>query len=163
MPQAALSAGNFRFVHLPAVPFPTEEGGMHAITSVTLDDAQRVIEAGIAKAKEINSPSNIAVADAGGNLLAFARMDDAWLGSIDIAINKAFTSRAFNIATQQLAGFAQPREQFYGIHVSNHGRVMIFAGGLPLKSGNSVVGAVGVSGGTGAQDQEIVEAAAAAL
>jgi uncharacterized protein GlcG (DUF336 family) len=136
---------------------------MHSIKSVSLDDAQRVIQAGIAKAKEINSPSNIAVADAGGNLLAFARMEDAWLGSIDIAINKAFTSRAFDIATKQLAGFAQPGEQFYGIHASNHGRVMIFTGGLPLKSGNKVIGAVGVSGGAGEQDQQIVEAAAAAL
>jgi uncharacterized protein GlcG (DUF336 family) len=136
---------------------------MQSIESVSLDDAQRVIQAGVAKAKEINSPSNIAVADAGGNLLAFVRMDDAWLGSIDIAINKAFTSRAFNIATKQLAGFAQPGQQFYGIHVSNHSRVMIFAGGLPLKRGNKVIGAVGVSGGTGEQDQQIVEAAAAAL
>lgn len=136
---------------------------MHSIKSVSLEDAQRVIQAGIAKAKEVGSPSNIAVVDAGGELLAFARMEDAWLGSIDIAINKAFTSRAFNIATKQLAGFAQPGEQFYGIHVSNHGRVMIFAGGLPLKSGNKVVGGVGVSGGTGEQDQQIVEAAAAAL
>jgi len=71
---------------------------MYSIQSVSLDDAQRVIEAGIAKANEIGSPSNIAVADAGSNLLAFARMQKAWLGSIDIAINKAFTSRAFDIA-----------------------------------------------------------------
>ena len=136
---------------------------MHSSQSVSLDDAQRIIQAGIAKAREIGSPSNIAVADAGGNLLAFARMEDAWLGSIDIAINKAFTSRAFDIATKQLASFAQPGEQFYGIHVSNHGRVMIFAGGLPLKAGGKVIGAVGVSGGTGEQDQQIADAAAAAL
>ena len=136
---------------------------MYSIQSVSLDDAQRVIQAGIAKANEIGSPSNIAVADAGGNLLAFARMQKAWLGSIDIAINKAFTSRAFDIATKQLADFTQPGEEFYGIQTSNHGRVMIFAGGLPLKSGGEVVGAVGVSGGSGQQDQQIAEAAAAAL
>ena len=135
---------------------------MYSIQSVSLDDAQRVIQAGIAKANEIGSPSNIAVADAGGNLLAFARMQKAWLGSI-VAINKAFTSRAFDIATKQLADFTQPGEEFYGIQTSNHGRVMIFAGGLPLKSGNEVVGAVGVSGGSGDQDQKIAEAAAAAL
>lgn len=117
---------------------------MQSIKSLSLGDAQRVIQAGIAKAKEIRSPSNIEVADAGGNLLAFARMEDAWLGSIDIAINKAFTSRAFNVATKQLADLAQPGEQFYGIHASNHGRVMIFAGGLPLKSSDKVIGAVGV-------------------
>jgi uncharacterized protein GlcG (DUF336 family) len=136
---------------------------MHTINSVSLVDAQRIIQAGIAKATAIKSPSNIAIADAGGNLLAFARMDDAWLGSIDIAINKAFTSRALNIATKDLAPLAQPGEQFYGIHVSNHGRIMIFAGGVPLKSGDVVIGSVGVSGGTGAQDQAIAEAAAAAL
>ncbi len=136
---------------------------MHTIHSVSLEDAQRIIKAGIAKAVATRSPSNIAVADAGGNLLAFACMDDAWLGSIDIAISKAFTSRAFNIATQDLAPLAQPGEQFYGIHASNHGRVMIFAGGVPLKSGDVVIGSVGVSGGTGAQDQAIAEAAAAAL
>jgi uncharacterized protein GlcG (DUF336 family) len=130
---------------------------------MSLDDPQRIVQAGITKAKDIGSPSNIAVADAGGNLLAFARMEDAWLGSIDIAINKAFTSRAFDIATKQLASFAQPGEQFYGIHVSNHGRVMIFAGGLPLRAGGKVIGAVGVSGGTGDQDQQIADAAAAAL
>ncbi|HVH39599.1 MAG TPA: heme-binding protein [Gemmatimonadaceae bacterium] len=136
---------------------------MHTQETVSLEDAQRVIQAGIAKAKEIKQPANIAVADAGGNLLAFARMENAWLGSIDISINKAFTSRAFDIATKQLAGFAQPGEQFYGIHASNRGRIMIFAGGMPLKRGDKVVGAVGVSGGTGEQDQQIVEAAVAAL
>ena len=126
---------------------------MHKIMSVSLDDARRVVDAGLAKAGEIGSPSNIAVADAGGNLLAFARMDDAWLGSIDIAVNKAFTSRAFNVSTGQLAALAQPGAQFYGIQESNHGRVMIFAGGVPLKNGGEVVGSVGVSGGTGAQDR----------
>ena len=136
---------------------------MHDILSVSLVDAQRVIDAALAKAKEIGTPANVAVADAGGNLLAFARMDGAWLGSIDIAIGKAFTSRAFNVTTSQLAGLAQPGQQFYGINVSNHGRIMIFAGGVPLISNGEVVGAVGISGGTGAQDQAIAEAAAAAL
>jgi uncharacterized protein GlcG (DUF336 family) len=127
---------------------------MYSIQSVSLDDAQRVIQAGIAKANEISSPSNIAVADAGGNLPAFARMQKAWLGSIDIAINKALTSRAFDTATKQLADFTQPGEEFYGIQTSNHGRVMIVAGGLPLKSSGEVVGAVGVSGGSGQHDSK---------
>jgi uncharacterized protein GlcG (DUF336 family) len=105
---------------------------------------------------------NIAVVDAGANLTAFARMDGAWLGSIDIAINKAFTSRAFDITTRDLGSNSQPGNQFYGIHVSNHGRVMIFAGGVPLKANGQVVGAVGISGGSGEQDQAVAEAAAAA-
>src|SRR4051794_38001949 len=99
---------------------------MHKITSISLVDARRVIDAGLAKASEMGSPSNIAVADAGGNLLAFARMDDAWLGSIDVSISKAFTARAFNVATGDLAALAQPGAQFYGIRESNNGRVMIF-------------------------------------
>jgi len=136
---------------------------MKTISSVALTDAQRIIDAGIAKAKEIGAPANLAVADAGGNLVAFARMDDAWLGSIDIAIDKAFTSRAFDVATGELAALAQPGQQFYGINASNGGRVMIFAGGVPLRNDGRIVGSVGVSGGTGAQDQAIAEAAAAAL
>jgi len=130
---------------------------------MTLADAKRVIAAGEEKATAIKKAMNIAVVDQGGNLLAFQRMDSAWLGSIDIAINKAFTSRAFEIATKDLAEVSQPDEQFFGIHASNHGRVVIFAGGIPLKHGGKVVGAVGVSGGMGKDDQAVAEAAAAAL
>jgi uncharacterized protein GlcG (DUF336 family) len=106
---------------------------------------------------------NVAVCDAGGNLLAFERMENAWLGSIDISINKAWTSRAFDIATGDLAKHSQSGGQFFGIHASNGGRVMIFAGGVPLKKGGQVVGAIGVSGGTGEQDQAVADAGAAAL
>ena len=129
---------------------------------MTMEKAQRIIEAGIAKAKEIRQPMNIAVVDVGANLTAFMRMDGAWLGSIDIAVNKAFTARAFDISTLELGQNSQPGEQFFGIHVSNHDRVMIFAGGIPIKMNGQVVGAVGVSGGSGKQDQAVAEAAAAA-
>jgi uncharacterized protein GlcG (DUF336 family) len=128
---------------------------------ITLEKARQVITAGEAKAKEIGQPMNIAVVDAGANLQAFVRMDGAWLGSIDIAINKAFTARAFNISTRELGQNSQPGDQFFGIHVSNHDRVMIFAGGIPLKENGQIIGAVGVSGGSGAQDQSVAEAAAA--
>ena len=130
---------------------------------MTLADARRVIEAAERKAHEIGQPMNIAVVDAGGNLVAHVRMDNAWIGSIDISINKAFTSRAFDITTQDLAGHSQSGGQFFGIHVSNGGRVMIFAGGVPLKRGEQIVGAVGVSGGSGEQDHAVAVAAAAAL
>jgi uncharacterized protein GlcG (DUF336 family) len=130
---------------------------------VTLADARRVIAAAEKKAEEIGQPMNIAVVDAGGNLVAHVRMDKAWMGSIDISINKAWTSRAFDIATQDLAGLSQSGDQFFGIHASNHGRVMIFAGGVPLKRGDHVVGAVGVSGGLGKQDHAVAEAGAAAF
>ncbi|MFH8379111.1 heme-binding protein [Streptomyces cyaneofuscatus] len=131
--------------------------------SVSLEDARRVIAAGEAKADEIGSPSNIAVVDVGGNLVAHIRMDEAWIGSVDISISKAFTSRAFDISTADLAANAGPGEQFFGINASNNGRVMIFAGGVPLRHGGRIVGAVGVSGGSGEQDQTVAEAAATAF
>jgi uncharacterized protein GlcG (DUF336 family) len=130
---------------------------------VTLADARRIIAAGEKKAQEIGQPMNIAVVDAGGNLVAHVRMDNAWIGSVDISINKAWTARAFDITTQDLGKNSQSGDQFFGIHASNHGRVMIFAGGIPLKKDGKVVGGVGVSGGLGKQDQAVAEAAAAAL
>ena len=130
---------------------------------VTLEDARRIIAAAEKKAKELGQPMNIAVADGGGNLIAHVRMDDAWLGSIDISINKAFTSRAFDISTKDLATQSQSGGQFFGIHASNHGRVMIFAGGVPLRRAGKVVGAVGVSGGSGVQDHAVAEAGAKAF
>src|ERR1700750_442706 len=119
---------------------------------ITLADARRVIAAAEKKAQEIGQPMNIAVVDEGGNLVSHVRMDNAWMGSVDIAINKAWTARAFDIQTKALAELSQSGDQFFGIHASNHGGVMIFAGGIPLKRGEEVLGAVGVSGGMGKQD-----------
>jgi uncharacterized protein GlcG (DUF336 family) len=130
---------------------------------MTLAEARKIIDAAEKKAREIGQPMNIAVADEGGNLVAHARMDNAWIGSIDISINKAFTARAFDISTKDLATHSQSGGQFFGIHVSNHGRIMIFAGGIPLKRGGKVVGAIGVSGGSGEQDHTVAEAGAAAF
>ena len=130
---------------------------------VTLADARRIIAAAERKAADIGQPMNIAVVDGGGHLVAHVRMDKAWVGSIDISINKAWTARAFDIATKDLAELSQSGDQFFGIHVSNHGRVMIFAGGIPLKRGADVVGAIGVSGGTGKQDQSVAEVGAEAF
>ena len=130
---------------------------------VTLEDARKVIAAAESKAKALGQPMNIAVADAGGNLVAHVRMDGAWIGSIDISIKKAFTSRAFDIATKDLAQHSQSGGQFFGIHASNDGRIMIFAGGVPLKRDGRVVGAIGVSGGSGEQDHAVAEAGASAF
>lgn len=130
---------------------------------MTLADARRVIDAAEQKAQEIGQPMNIAVVDAGGNLVAHVRMDRAWIGSVDIAINKAWTARAFDVPTKQLAELSQSGDQFFGIHASNGGRVMIFAGGIPLSRGTEVMGAIGVSGGMGKQDQAVAEAGAAAF
>ena len=130
---------------------------------VTLSEARKVIAAAEKKATDIGQPMNIAVVDAGGNLVAHVRMDGAWMGSVDISIKKAWTSRAFDISTKELSKLTQPGQDFYGLHVSNDGRVMIFAGGIPLKRDGQVVGAVGVSGGSGDQDHKVAEAGAAAF
>ena len=129
--------------------------------SVTLNQAQAIINAARAKADDIGVPMNIAVVDAGNNLTAFSRMDGAWLGSIDIAQSKAYTARAFDMPTRDLAGMAQPGEPLFGIEGSNQS-VIIFAGGIPLTDGETVVGAVGVSGGTPDQDHDVCEAAVGA-
>jgi len=130
---------------------------------IQLADARRIIAAAEKKAEEIKQPMNIAVVDEGGNLIAFERMANAWIGSIDIAQKKAWTSRAFDISTKDLGENSQSGDQFFGIHASNNGKVMIFAGGLPLKVDGKVVGAIGVSGGMGKQDQAVAEAGGAAL
>jgi uncharacterized protein GlcG (DUF336 family) len=129
---------------------------------ITLKDAKAMIAAAEIKAEEIGQPMNIAIADAGGNLIAHVRMDNAWMGSIDISIKKAFTARAFDISTKDLGNNSQPGQQFYGIHASNDGKIMIFAGGIPLKKDGKVVGAIGVSGGSGEQDHSVAEAGVAA-
>lgn len=133
------------------------------MAGVNLADARRVIAAAEKKAQEIGQPMNIAVADEGGNLVAHVRMDGAWIGSIDISMKKAYTSRAFDIATRDLATHSQSGGQFFGIHASNNGKIMIFAGGIPLKRGDQVVGGVGVSGGSGKQDQTVAESGAGAF
>jgi uncharacterized protein GlcG (DUF336 family) len=130
---------------------------------ITLDDARRVISAAERKAREIGQPMNIAVVDVGESLVSHVRMDGAWLGSIDISINKAFTARAFDVSTAEFAANSQPGQPFFGIHVSNHGRVMIFAGGIPLRRVGSIIGAIGVSGGNGTQDDAVARAGASAL
>lgn len=130
---------------------------------IQLADARRMIAAAEKKAEEIKQPMNIAIVDEGGNLIAFERMANAWIGSIDIAQKKAWTSRAFDITTKDLGENSQSGDQFFGIHASNNGKVMIFAGGIPVKKDGKVVGAIGVSGGMGKQDQAVAEAGAAAF
>jgi uncharacterized protein GlcG (DUF336 family) len=130
---------------------------------ITLEDARRVIAAAEKKSNEIGQPMNISLVDEGGNLIAHVRMDRAWIGSIDISQKKAYTSRAFDISTKDLATHSQSGGQFFGIHASNNGKIMIFAGGIPIKKNGKVVGAIGVSGGSGDQDHAVAEAGVAAF
>lgn len=130
---------------------------------VTLADAMRAIDAAIKKAQAIDTKMNIAVMDAGGNLKAFARMDGAYLGSIDIAIKKAKTARYFDAPTGVLGTMTQPGGPLYGLEETSGGLVT-FAGGLPLKNANGdVIGAIGVSGSSVENDLAVAEAGAAAF
>jgi uncharacterized protein GlcG (DUF336 family) len=131
--------------------------------SLTLDDAKRMLQAGEAAAAKIGIAYNIAIVDAGGNLVAFARQDGALIGSIDLAIGKAVTARIFDKPTSLLAELAQPGAPLFGIEQSNNGKVVIFGGGLPVLIGGTIVGAVGASAGTVEQDIAVAEAAAEAI
>jgi uncharacterized protein GlcG (DUF336 family) len=130
---------------------------------LSLAQAQVVLEAALAAADEQGTLMDIAVVDAGGNLKAFARMDGAWLGSIDIATTKARTARYFNLPTQELGNLSQPGGPLYGIEVSNGG-LITFPGGLPLLAEDStVIGGIGVSGSTVEDDWRVAAAAASVL
>jgi uncharacterized protein GlcG (DUF336 family) len=135
----------------------------HTKREVGIDAALRVIEGARLRAAAIGVPMNIAVVDHGNNLVAFARMDGAWLGSVDIAQGKAYTARAFNMSTKELAPLCQPGQPLFGIHASNGGRLIVFAGGIPLEHGGEVVGAIGVSGGAVEQDHVVAQAGSEAF
>jgi uncharacterized protein GlcG (DUF336 family) len=143
---------------------PTQELHMtRPALSLDLSDARRIIAAGERKAIDLGVPYNIAVADAGGGLVAHVRMDGAWLGSVDIAINKAWTARAFDMSTEDLSHLTQSGQQGFGLNTTNDSRVVIFGGGIPIKVAGVVVGAVGASGGSVEQDVTVARAAVAGL
>lgn len=130
---------------------------------ISLQSAEKVVQAAQRKAAEIGTLMDIAVVDAGGNLKAFARMDGAWLGSVDISIRKAKTARFFDMNTGEIGKLSQPGGPLYGIEHSNGG-LITFPGGVPLKdaSGN-VIGAIGVSGSSVENDHTVAVAGADAL
>jgi uncharacterized protein GlcG (DUF336 family) len=131
--------------------------------NITLKQAQKVIEAATIKATEINTKMDIAVIDAGTNLTAFARMDGAWIGSIDIAIKKAKTARFFDMPTGTIGTLSQPGGALFGIEHSNGGLIS-FPGGLPITNESGVIiGAIGVSGDSVENDLAVAVAGIKAL
>jgi uncharacterized protein GlcG (DUF336 family) len=131
--------------------------------TISLEDAKRVVEAGREKAQEIGQPMDIAVVDAGGNLKMHVRMDGAFVGSITISINKAYTAIAFQQQTANLQEDTRPGGPNFGLSDAHGGRLVVFPGGIPLVRDGEIVGAIGVSTGTVEQDQEVAEAGAAAF
>ena len=140
-----------------------QAGGSAAnANDITLDQAHAALEAATKKAQEINTKMDICVVDAGGNLKAFARMDGAWIGSIDISIRKAKTARFFDMPTGNIGKLSQPGGPLYGIEHSNGG-LITFPGGVPIKNQQgTVIGAIGVSGSTVENDHTVAEAGAQA-
>ena len=133
------------------------------IESLDLLDAKRMIEAAEKKADEFGIAYNVAVVDAGGDLIAFCRQDGALTGCVDLAINKAYTARIFDNSTEALSMLAQPSAPLFGIQHSNSGRVVVFGGGIPVIRNGAVIGAVGASAGTIEQDVAVAQAAEAAV
>lgn len=133
------------------------------MVKLSLDAAKRLVEAAEQKSRQMGLASNIAIVDDGGNLILFHRMDHARIAGIEIAKNKAWTSVSMQMPTANLAQSALPGGPTFGINTTNFGRIVILGGGIPLMSGNQLVGGVGVSGGTSTQDIEIANAAVQAL
>lgn len=129
------------------------------MTNITAAQAILALRTAERKSQEIDTKMDIAVVDAGGNLKAFLRMDDAWIGSIDIAQKKARTARFFDMPTGAIGELSQPGGPLYNIEHSNGG-LITFPGGLPIhdESGN-VIGAVGISGSSVENDHEVAQAA----
>ena len=133
------------------------------MNDVTLDQARSAVAAAVAKSEQLGTKMDIAVVDAGANLKAFARMDGAWLGSIDIAIKKARTARFFDMNTGEIGKLSQPGGPLYNIEHSNGGLIS-FPGGAPITDADGqVIGAIGVSGSTVEDDHAVAEAGAAAV
>ena len=130
---------------------------------LTLETAKKLIEAAEQEAKNLGVAMVISVVDEGGNLIAVHRMDDAWIASIDISQNKAWTSVALKMPTSNLEQATVPAAELYGLNTTNNGRLVIFGGGFPLMKDGKVVGAVGASGSSVANDVKVAEAAVQAF
>ena len=133
------------------------------MSDIDLQQAEAAVAAAKKKAAEIGTKMDIAVVDAGANLKAFARMDDAWLGSIDISIRKARTARFFNMASGEIGALSQPGGPLFNIEHSNGGLIS-FPGGVPITNkAGEIIGAIGVSGSSVEDDDTVARAGASAI
>jgi uncharacterized protein GlcG (DUF336 family) len=131
---------------------------------ITHEAALKAIEVGAAKARELNEPSSLAIVDSGGNLLAFLRVDDAALSTVEIAQGKAYTALALRSPSGNWLEVVQPGRDLYGLEgLGGRRPFVVFGGGLPVRDGKTVIGGVGASGGPVEADLAIAEAMVAAL
>ena len=131
---------------------------MLTVNRLSLEDAELLAEGAAKKSIEIGVPMCIAVTDESGNLILFRRMNGGKVSSIRIAIDKAFTAAAARNSTEHYNTLCQPGKPTFGIHVTNEGHFCIIGGGLPVVVGGDIVGGIGVSSGTAAQDTEVAQA-----
>ena len=141
---------------------PAAGGGVAQLPVLTSEGAMTVLQGALAKAQELAVPEVIAVVDASGGLLAFIRMDGAPLSSNDLAVDKAFTAASFHAPTDQFAQ-AVSADAVTMASILKLPHITLLPGGYPIMSGETVIGAVGCSGGSGEQDQECAQAGIAAL
>jgi len=131
---------------------------MLTINRLDIADARVLIEGARARATEIGVPMCIAITDDSGNLIAFERMDGGKVTSTIIAMDKAYTAAGAKKATHEYGEISQPGKPAYGISSAIGGRLMVVGGGLPILVDGAVVGAIGISSGTPAQDQDVAQA-----
>lgn len=154
----------FLFLAFLAAPaHALDSSKLQLADDITLAQAQKVMSAALAFAEKQGVPMNIAIVDAGGNLKDFCRMDGAFLGSIDISAKKAKTARYFNMSTAQLGAVSGPGQELYGIETTNNGLVVFGGGELLRNKAGVIIGAIGVSGGSVAEDTNVARAGAEAL
>jgi uncharacterized protein GlcG (DUF336 family) len=130
---------------------------------LSYEQARKAVDAAVAKAEEIGSPSSVAVLDAGRELMAFARMEHALLASPEISQAKAYTARSMNMPTADIGPLTQPGGPFFGLEHTHHRPMVSFGGGIPLTVDGQIIGAIGVAGGSADQDVEVASAGAAAV
>lgn len=136
---------------------------MRDVPKLELEDVKVILVAAEAEARKIGVDMDIAVVDAGGHLLGFHRMDQAKITSIQIAIDKAFTSAGTRKPTRDYKPVGAPDGPAFGIHASNQGRFVIFGGGVPIVINGECIGAVGCSSGSPEQDEQVAQAGIEAL
>lgn len=161
----ALGLGGLPRLQNPVVRKPLRTDSDPSMTrqteTVTLETAKQIIEAAEQKARDIGVPSVITVANPEGNLVAQHRMEDAWLPSVSISRQKAYTAAGLELPTHALAAPSRPGESLYGLQDADDGRLVIFGGGYPLQKDGEVVGAIASSGGQVEQDREVAQAGVA--
>lgn len=136
----------------------SDQSQLRTVRQVSLEMARKILNAMERAAAELGVPSVLTVTDAEGNLVAQRRMDNAWLPSVKISRNKAYTAAGFEMPTENLADVTTPGNSLWGLHVTDDNRIVVFGGGIPLEHDGTVVGAVGASGGQVSQDIQIAQA-----